>query len=33
MPTFQGQIGEQGILQIIEYLKTLEGASPASNQE
>ncbi|MEX0938558.1 MAG: cytochrome c oxidase subunit II [Pirellulales bacterium] len=33
MPTYQGQIGEQGVLQIIEYLKTLEGASPASNQE
>jgi cytochrome c oxidase subunit 2 len=32
MPTYKGQIGEEGILQIIAYLKTLQG-SPATTGE
>jgi cytochrome c oxidase subunit 2 len=26
MPTFAGQIGEEGILQLIAYIKSLEGS-------
>jgi len=33
MPTYKGQIGEEGILQIIAYLKTLQAPAATSNEQ
>jgi cytochrome c oxidase subunit II len=32
MPTFQGQISEEGLLQLIAYIKSLSAAQPASSE-
>jgi hypothetical protein len=29
MPTFQGQVNEEGVMSLIEYIKSLPPASPA----
>ncbi|MDP9267942.1 MAG: cytochrome c oxidase subunit II [Acidobacteriota bacterium] len=35
MPTFQGQVSEEGLLQLVEYVKAMKGQSamPADNRE
>jgi cytochrome c oxidase subunit 2 len=30
MPTFQGQVNEEGVLELVEYVKSLKSATPAA---